>query len=127
MADTTPTSVDEYIAAQEPDFQQTLRELRALIREEAPDAEERIAYQVPAYKLHYMLVSFGVTKSACSFYTQSPALVEQMKEELRGVKVSGATLHFPPGQPLPEEPLRRLIRARIEENEARAAQKRVKR
>ena len=121
MDDTRPVTVDEYITAQTPAFQPTLRELRAIIRNEAPDAEERIAYGVPAYRRHYGLVSFGVTKNTCSFYTQSPGLVEHMQDELRHVKVSGATLHFPPGEPLPEELLRQIIRTRIQEDDTRAA------
>lgn len=120
MGATTYESVDEYVTAQDPAFQPTLEELRAIIRAEVPEAEERIAYQVPAYKLHYMLVSFGVTKTACSFYTQSPGLVRRMKEELKGQRVSGATLHFPPGEPLPEELIRKIVRARVQENEERA-------
>lgn len=111
--------VDEYIARQETEFQETLRTLRAIIRSEAPDVEERIAYQVPAYKRHYMLVSFGVTKNACSFYVQSPPLVERMASELSGLRVSGATIHFQPGAPLPEAIIRKIVRERIREDDER--------
>jgi uncharacterized protein YdhG (YjbR/CyaY superfamily) len=119
--DEPAANVDDFIAAQPPTFQQTLNELRAIIRDEAPDAEERISYRVPAYKLNYMLISFGVTKSACSLYTQSPGLVERMSDELQGQRVSGTTLHFPPGEPLPEKLIRKIIRERIKEDEARAS------
>lgn len=124
MHSNQPATVDEYIAVQQPEFQQTLCDLRAIIRAEAPDAEERIAYRIPAYKLHYMLVSFGVTRKACSFYTQSPDLVARMQDELQGQQVSGATIHFPPGEPLPETLIRTIVRARIRENEERVAAKR---
>lgn len=123
METAQPATVDEYIAAQDLDLQNALYELRAIIRDAAPQAEERIAYGVPAYRLHYVLVSFGVTKNACSFYTQSPGLVEKMKEELRGQKLSGATLHFEPGSPLPEELIRKIVLARIRENEQRTTKK----
>jgi len=119
--DEPAANVDDFIAAQPPTFQQTLNELRAIIRDEAPDAEERISYRVPAYKLNYMLISFGVTNSACSLYTQSPGLVERMSDELQGQRVSGTTLHFPPGEPLPEKLIRKIIRERIKEDEARAS------
>ena len=123
MEDSRPTTVDEYIQAQPPVVQQTLNELRAIIRSEVPQAEERIAYQVPAYKYLYMLVSFGVSKKACSFYVQSPGLVKEMADKLVGQKVSGATIHFTPGEPLPESLIREIVRARMRENEARAAKK----
>ena len=116
-------TVDEYIQAQDPIFQQTLNELRAIIQSEAPQAEERISYQVPAYKYHYMLVSFGVTKNACSFYVQSPKLMKKMGDKFSGLKVSGVTIHFPPGKPLPEAIIREIVRERMLENEERAAKK----
>ena len=121
MNNDVAANVDDYIAAQPPAFQQTLQELRAIIRDEAPDAEERISYRVPAYKLHYMLISFGVTKSACSLYTQSPGLVKRLAADLQGQTVSGATLHFPPDEPLPEDLIRKIVRERIKEDEARAS------
>ncbi len=116
-------TVDEFIAAEEPIFQETLNELRAIILSEAPQTKERIAYQVPAYKYHYMLVSFGVTKKSCSFYVQSPPLMREMADQLSGLSVSGTTLHFAPGEPLPEPVIRDIIRARMRENEERAAKR----
>ena len=115
-----PTAVDEYLWKQPEPFQATLEALRAIIRSEAPEAMERFSYGVAVFRHRYDLVGIGVTKTACSFYTMSPDLVKAMKEELKGVKRSGATLHFPPGEPLPEELIRTIVRTRMAANEARA-------
>jgi len=113
-------SVDEYIGRQPEPFQESLREIRAIIQSEIPAAEERISYQIPCFKYLYMLVGFGVTKNACSLYTMNPDLVAKMKDELKGVKYSGATIHFPPGEPLPEMLIRKIVRTRVKENEEKA-------
>jgi uncharacterized protein YdhG (YjbR/CyaY superfamily) len=118
------SAIDEFIAAQEERFHEPLRQLRSIISSEAPGAEERISYQVPTFRYqHYMLVGFGVTRSACSFYTMSPNLVKRMASELEGHDYSGSTVHFPPDQPLPEELIRTIVRARVRENRERAAAK----
>lgn len=112
--------VDADIAAQAEPFWQTLNALRSLVREEVPEAEELISYGIPCFKHHTMLVGIGVTKRDCSFYTMNPDLVKRMRDDLRGIKHAGATLRFPPGEPLPEALLRRIIRIRVRENEEKA-------
>ena len=113
--------VDAYIANQAPGFQECLATLSRVIREEAPDAEELISYGVPGFRDSHMLVGFGVTRTACSLYTMSPQLVESMGSELDGIKHAGSTLHFDPGEALPEAVVRRIVRARRQENRERAA------
>ena len=118
------TAIEEYIASQAVEFQATLRRLRAIIKSEAPDAEELISYQIPSFKYLYMLVGYGATKKGCSFYAMSPGLVNEMSEQLKGQKVSGTTLHLSPKDPVPEALIRQIVRNRIRENEARAAARR---
>jgi len=118
--DRQSSDVDEYIGNQPEPFQATLEALRAIIRSEAPEATERFSYGVAVFRHRYDLVGIGVTRTACSFYTMSPDLVKSMAAELRGVKHAGATLRFTPGEPLPEELIRAVVRARIAANEARA-------
>lgn len=113
-------TAEAYIAGQPEAFQRTLRELRALIQSEVTEAQERISYGVIVYRLHTDLVGLGVTKRACSFYTMSPDLMARMVDDLGSVKRSGATLHLPPGEPLPDVLLRMIVRARVRANEERA-------
>jgi uncharacterized protein YdhG (YjbR/CyaY superfamily) len=64
-----------------------------------------------------MLVGIGTNKKYCSLYTMSSKLVKQMKNELAGCMLSGMTLHFNPGEPLPTEIITRIVLARMQENE----------
>jgi len=115
-----PQNTDEYIAMQPAEFQPGLNELRAIVKGLVPQATESISYQVPCFKYHYMLVGIGVNKNFVSLYTMSPPLVKKMKDELKGVKVSGATIHFAPGEPLPVKLVESIVKARVKENEAKA-------
>ena len=119
----TPQNIDEYIATQPDDFRPALYELRAIIKSLVPGATESISYQVPCFKHHYMLVGIGVNKNFCSLYTMSPPLVKKLKDELKGVKVSGATIHFTPDESLPVELIKRIVTLRMQENELKAMTK----
>ncbi len=87
----------------------------------APDATERIGYKIPVIAQDGDLVGFAAQTRHLSLYTMSPDLVESMKQELAGYKVSGATLHFSPDSPLPDDLVRTIVRARLAENAARRA------
>ncbi|SDP91135.1 Uncharacterized conserved protein YdhG, YjbR/CyaY-like superfamily, DUF1801 family [Mucilaginibacter sp. OK268] len=112
-----PRDADEYIGQQPVAFRPTLEELRHIILTTAPQATELISYQLPCYKYHYMLVGIGANKKFCSFYTMSPGLVKSMKEDLKDIRVSGSTLHFAPGEPLPIELIKKIISERMIQNE----------
>lgn len=126
LNDTEPKSVDGYIAMQPGVFQPALHELRAIIRSVAPQAEELISYQIPAFKWHYMLVGFGANKNFCSLYPMSTSINKKMAEELKGVKISGTTLHFTLDEPLPVELIKKIVLTRMRENEIKATLKKKK-
>lgn len=119
-------SVDEYIAMQGDEYKAMLEKMRSTIKSVVPKAEESISYMIPGFKYIYMLVGIGVNKKYCSFYTMSPSLVKSMKDDLKGVKVSGATLHFSPEENLPIALLKKIIKARMKENEQKASLKQMK-
>ncbi len=111
-------TVDEYIAAFDQDKRAALEHLRKTIKAAAPRAEECISYQMPAFRLDgRMLVWFGATANHCSFYPG--AVVEAHKKELKGYGLSKGTIRFQPDHPLPATLVRKLVKARIAENEAR--------
>ena len=62
-------SVDEYIATFPEDIQVILQEIRATIRSVAPDAEEKISYQMPTFAQHGILVHFAAWKKHTSDFT----------------------------------------------------------
>ncbi|MEZ2338026.1 iron chaperone [Mucilaginibacter sp. RCC_168] len=121
-----PRNADEYIGQQPAAFRPALEELRHIILTTVPQATEVISYQLPCYKYHYMLVGIGTNKKYCSFYTMSPGLVKSMQENLKGVKVSGSTLHFAPDEPLPVDLIKKIITERMIQNEVLALSKKSK-
>lgn len=111
---------DDYLEKLEEEFKPCLIKLREIILSIIPSTEESFSYQVHCFKHVYMLCGIGVTKCFCSFYTMSPPLMKKMKEELKGYNVSGATVHFKPDEPLPEDVIRKIVLTRVSDNEALA-------
>lgn len=120
MAKTDFQSVDEYLAAQPEAAQAILRRVRAAIRKALPDAEERISYQIPAYKLHGgTVLYFAGWKEHFSLYPASAALVAAFGDELAPFVVSKGTIRFPLSQPVPVKLVERIAKFRGEEAHAR--------
>jgi uncharacterized protein YdhG (YjbR/CyaY superfamily) len=112
-------TIDEYLAALSGDQRAALEKLRKAIRSAAPEAEECISYQLPAFRLGLMLVGFGATDNHCAFYLMSSSTVAAHRRELEGYDTSAGTIRFDPAKPLPESLVRKLVKARIAENAAR--------
>ena len=64
------------------------------------------------------LVSFGAAKTHCSFYVQSPDVMEAHQAELKGYSTAKGTVHFTPDKPLPDAVIRKLVKARVAESDA---------
>jgi uncharacterized protein YdhG (YjbR/CyaY superfamily) len=117
----TSVDVDAFLAALPPEMRAALENLRRAIRAAAPGAEESINYGVPAFKYRGRpLVSFGAAKSHCSFYVQSPAVMEAHRDELATYDTSKGTVRFAPDAPLPDALVAKLARARMAETDATA-------
>jgi len=108
--------VDAYIAAAPKAAQPHLRQLRALIKESAPKAEERISYKMPYYNCHGNLVYFAAFKSHVGLY---PAGYVDKYPEVRKYMSGKATLRFSYAEPLPVALIRKLVRQRVKENDAK--------
>jgi uncharacterized protein YdhG (YjbR/CyaY superfamily) len=111
----TPKTVDSYIAQFPEDVQVILRQIRAVIKESAPSAEERISYQMPGFYLHGMLVWFGAHQNHIGFYPTS-AGIEAFKKDLSGYKFSKGAVQFPLDQPIPYDLIRKMVLFRVQEN-----------
>ncbi|RJP32877.1 MAG: hypothetical protein C4536_05405 [Actinobacteria bacterium] len=118
-----PGDVDDYLAAVPEEARAALADLRATIIAAAPQAVETLKYQIPVYKYHGDLVGFAVQKNHLSFYVMSPDLVRARAADIKGFNVSGGTIHFSPERPLPAPLVKKLVKARIAENEKRAREK----
>ncbi len=118
----TFTSIDEYILQFPPEVRETLQTLRQVIKEAAPEAEEKINYQMPTFVLHGNLVHFAAYKSHIGFYP-APSGIEAFKEELSEYKSSKGAVQFPIKKPLPYELITRIVKFRVAENISRAEDK----
>lgn len=115
MVENKKSLIDAYIAQFPEEVQEILQKLRKVIREEAPDAEEKISYQMPTFYLKGNLVHFAAYKNHIGFYP-APSGIEKFKDELAPYKGAKGSVQFPISQELPFELVRRIVKFRVEEN-----------
>jgi uncharacterized protein YdhG (YjbR/CyaY superfamily) len=111
-----PEEVDAYLEAFPDDVRSALERVRRVIRETVPDCTERVSYGIPIFRLRKDLVGMSAHEHHCSLHSTSPSLMRVMAEELEGLGVSGATIHFTPQQPLPEALIESIVRERTKES-----------
>jgi len=120
---TSVKTVDDYLATLPQEVKNTLENLRKVIKATAPKAEESISYQIPSFKYHGPLVFFAAFKNHCSFYVVSKSILKTFSNELKPYDTSGTTIHFSAKNPLPATLVKKIVKARIEENELRVKNK----
>lgn len=113
----TPKTVDEYLIALPEDQQEALQKIREAIKAAAPQAEEVISYQIPTYKQNGPLVHFAAFKNHLSLVVVSKSIAEIFAKELAPFKSSGRTIHFTPEKPIPAALVKKIVKARVRENE----------
>lgn len=118
----TPNTIDDYIANFPEDVQTILQEIRAVIRQAAPDAEEAISYQMPTFKLNGNLVHFAAFKNHIGFYPV-PSGLEAFKEELSVYKGGKGSVQFPLDKPMPLDLIGKIVKFRAAENLKKAEAK----
>lgn len=119
-------SIEEYILQFPANVQAILQELRKTIKESAPEAEEKISYQMPTFYLYgNNLVHFAAYKKHIGFYP-SPSGIEAFKEEISKYTWSKGAVQFPINSPIPLELVAKIVRFRVEENLRRQKEKRRK-
>jgi uncharacterized protein YdhG (YjbR/CyaY superfamily) len=112
-----PTSVDEYLAGIREPARTTLNRIRAAIRSAAPpEATETISYGMPAFKYKGVLLWFAAFSDHCSLFPTA-AIVEAFRNELKGFSTSKGTIQFPTDKPLPIALVKKLVKARVRQNE----------
>ncbi len=115
-------SVDEYIALFPKDVRKKLTQLRKLLSQCAPEAEERISYQMPAFFLNGVLVWFAAHTNHIGFYPKASA-ISRFKREISTFKSAKGSVQFPMDEPLPVELIRKMVRFRVVENASKAKRK----
>jgi uncharacterized protein YdhG (YjbR/CyaY superfamily) len=115
-------SIDQYIAIFPEATRKILEKLRAAIKAAAPDASERISYQMPTFAQQGNLVHFAAYKSHIGFYP-TPSGIEAFKDEVSAYELAKGSVQFPIDQPMPLELISRIVKFRVEENLQKAALK----
>jgi uncharacterized protein YdhG (YjbR/CyaY superfamily) len=115
-------TIDEYIALFDEDVQARLHQLRDTIRAAAPEAAEKIAYQMPTFYLYGNLVHFAAFAHHIGFYPV-PSGIEAFRDELAPYKQGKGSVQFPLDKPLPLDLVRRIVAFRVAENLAAAEAK----
>ena len=108
-------TIDEYIAQFSPEIQEKLESIRSVIRAAAPEAEEKISYQMPTFFLKGNLVHFAVHTKHIGFYP-TPSGIEAFEKELAVYKNAKGSVQFPIDQPLPLRLIAEIVKFRVEEN-----------
>lgn len=109
-------AIETYIAQFPEDVQQILTNIRAVIRETAPNAVESISYGMPAYKTNKKpLVYFAGYKNHIGVYA-TPAGHERFSEELSAYKQGKGSVQFPLSQPIPYNLIKRIVAFKVEFN-----------
>ena len=115
-----PTNVEEYLAALPEGSRAALTKIRETIKAAAPEATETISYQMPAFKDHgRFLVSYAAFKDHCSFFPASNAVMRALGKELKPYFSGKGTLRFTAEKPIPAALVKKIVKARLEENAAR--------
>jgi uncharacterized protein YdhG (YjbR/CyaY superfamily) len=108
--------VDEYINSFPDDIQDVLKEIRRIIREVAPEAEESIVYGIPSYTTHgRRLVHFAANKKHIGFYA-TPSGHQEFAKELSAYKGGKGSVQFPYDKPIPYDMIRLIVEFRLLEN-----------
>ncbi len=108
-------TIDEYILQFSPEVQKILTDLRDVIKKAAPEATEKISYQMPTFFLYGNLVHFAAFKNHIGFYP-APRGISAFKDELSGYKSAKGSVQFPIDEPIPQELITEIVKFRVNEN-----------
>lgn len=108
-------TIDEYILQFPFEIQEKLHTMRKVIRDSAPDAEEKMSWQMPTFYLHGNLVHFAAFKNHIGFYPGADG-IEAFTDKFTGYKYSKGAVRFPVDKPLPFELISAIVRYRVAVN-----------
>jgi uncharacterized protein YdhG (YjbR/CyaY superfamily) len=116
-------NIDGYISAFPPEVQAILERIRETVHNAAPNAEETISYQIPAFRLHGIIVYFAAFRNHIGFH---PPVSGDLRLEKAIAPYAGekGNLRFPLSQPIPYALIGRIVKLRVKQNLARASAKR---
>jgi uncharacterized protein YdhG (YjbR/CyaY superfamily) len=114
-----PKTVGEYIGRVPEPARTALKKIRAAIRSVVPrETTEVISYRMPAFRHNGVLVWYGAFANHVSLFPGGSVL-EPLKDDLAELKTSKGTVQFPLDKPLPLALIKRIVRVRVEQVEAK--------
>jgi uncharacterized protein YdhG (YjbR/CyaY superfamily) len=123
---TRPKSIEEYISALPPEAQRIMEKIRRIIKRAAPQTQEVISYQMPAFRLNGILVYCAAWKRHIGLYPPISGDAELEKAAAPYVGEKG-NLQFPLDQPIPYDLIEKIVRLRLKQDMAKAAVRRKRR
>ena len=108
-------TMDEYIGSFPKDVQEKLESIRKLVAKLAPDAQEKISYQMPTFYLNGNLVHFAAFQNHIGFYP-TPHGISEFQDELSKYKNGKGSVQFQLDEPLPMKLIERIVKYRIQKN-----------
>jgi len=120
-----PNSIQEYFSWFPPEIQAKLQQMREILRQAVPEAEEVISYHMPAFKTSEVLVYYAAARSHMGYYPTASGVIN-FKEELSGYVTSKGAIQFPYDEDLPVQLIGEIAQFRAQEAVERAAAKKKK-
>jgi uncharacterized protein YdhG (YjbR/CyaY superfamily) len=115
-----PKNVDEYLARVPEPARTTLNKIRAIIQSVVPpETTEAISYGMPAFQYKGPLFAYAAFKEHCSLFPMGSRVIVEFREELKGFETSKGTIRFPVDKPPTAALIKKLVKARIAQNEAK--------
>lgn len=107
-------TIDEYISNFPPEVRHILENIRAIIKSNAPRAEETISYQMPTFKMNGNLIHFAAYKNHIGIYP-TPSGVKEFQDKIQPYKFAKGSIRLPLDQPIPYDLVAEIVRFRVSE------------
>jgi uncharacterized protein YdhG (YjbR/CyaY superfamily) len=115
--------VERFISRYPAEVQEILYKIRSIIREVAPEAQEKLNYGIPTFTLNGNLAHYSGFKDHIGFYP-TPSGVEKFKKQLSKYEGAKGSVKFPLDQPIPYDLIREIVEFRVKEQRAKSNKKR---
>jgi uncharacterized protein YdhG (YjbR/CyaY superfamily) len=112
--------IESYMANAPAPARMMLEEIRTIVRANVPtEATEIFGYGMPGFSYKGRLLFYGAFKNHCGFYPGSPPMMKSLADDLKGFKTTRGAVQFPFDMPVPAALVRKIVKLRVKENEAR--------
>src|SRR5256885_11495624 len=114
-----PRNVDEYLAGVPEPARSALNKVQETIRSVMPpESTEVISYRIPAFKHNRVLVWYAAFSNHCSLFPTA-SVIAAFKHELKDFSTSKGTIQFPLDRPMPIALIKKIVKARVAQDQKR--------